>query len=346
MVGTTGVVSAFNYVYVANNKVITRIDYMGETKDISHQYDWITSLAASQSFLFGIYHKDGKDGIFSYDLNTEKFKSILVTYVPMNLIFKEHLRVFDQTYGFYTYTEQLAVIQEKQTIPSSLVQIQTTTPYLTMGCAANENDMYFTYENKVIGSKGTVETIPIEGTIMSIQFYQSFLFIVFISVYNQYSVSQYDMSSNLIVKTIEGGYVSGPPIYTCIYDDSLYISASVNSIIHMETFEIASMKPKEKRLPRTSYPMFELTASNPRFLESTASIDAQTLKQKLQSFTVTTEPAESSQMYYYIWLFIALLYLSLIVLTFMFQENRTLHIVILIALFVSFLVIIKNRVSI
>jgi hypothetical protein len=345
MVGTTGVVENLNYLYVANNKVITRIDNFGMNVNIPHTYDWISSLAANQMFLFGIYKKNDKNGIFSYDLNMKKFKDIVVTYVPMNLIFKDKLIVFDQNYVIYTYKQDFTVIEENQTIPKTIVDIQTNTPYLTMGVAVNKDEVFFTYKNKVIGSNGYVNTVPIDGTIMSIQFYQTFLFILYISVYNQYSFSQYDMSSNLIVKTIEGGYVTGPPIYSCIFDDSLYISASVNYIVEMNQFNLKT-PPKLKTLPKTTYPMFELSASNPLFLPETSTIDTQEVKKKMDSFFVTTEPAETSHMYYYIWFLITILYITLIVLTFLFKENRLLRVLILLSLFVAFLFLIKNRVPI
>jgi hypothetical protein len=92
--------------------------------------------------------------------------------------------------------------------------------------------------------------------------------------------------------------------------------------------------------------MFELSASNPLFLPETSTIDTQEVKKKMDSFFVTTEPAETSHMYYYIWFLITILYITLIVLTFLFKENRLLRVLILLSLFVAFLFLIKNRVPI
>jgi len=343
MTGTTGLASAYNTLYVANNKVITISDQYGTTEDVKHDFDWVTAITASELFLFGIYNKNNTYGIFSLDFASQIIKTINVAFTPVNLIYvNELLVVLDSDFKTYEYARNLSLQTTKAR--DAKVSIENPIKFMTIGLAKNEYVLYYSKDKDVFSEKEKL--FSAEGNILSLQYYDNYLFVIYVSLYNHYSVLQYDLINKKNVKTIEGGYISGPPIYSCIYEDTLYISASTNNKIEMTMFDFPGKKVSEVTRPPTQYSLFELNKINHRFLTEQVNIDTEKIKNMKDTGEVDTTPAKNTLMRYYIWSFICFFIVIVIFLAMFFQENSVLPVLLLSILFIALSFLIKNTIPI
>jgi hypothetical protein len=336
MTGTSGIASAYNKLYVVDNRTILITDTYSNTETVNHDFDWITNIVLTDLYLFGIYSKNNKYGIFSMDLNYHTFKMVTVDYTPVNLTHaNEMIYVFNTQLEFHTYEKNLELRGNKDKIP-----IVTSSPiqFMTVALATHDDIIYCSAE-KDIYAEGK-KLLSLDGDILSMVAYQDFLFIVYNSLYSHYAVIQYDLVKKEQIKTIEGGYISGPPVYSCIYDNQLYISASTNNIIRLDMFTFPMTK--EKTIPRELFPMFEMNRNNPHFLTEQVSISTDKIKTLQETRVQDTTPATNSMLRYYVWVFILLFVIIVIALAFFFRENSVLPVLLLCILFIALSFLIKN----
>jgi hypothetical protein len=345
LVGTTGLTTYQNKVFIVNNKVITVMDQYRKQTDIPHPFEWVSCITAGDNSLFGIYYNDAY-GLFEMDLNTNTFQSVSIDFTPVLLLSldpsKLELVVIDDQSNQYTCDKKLKVTKQGSILKDKVI----TTQFMTFNLAKTEKTTYFSANDTITDMKTDVPLpVKIEGTILSLQYYLTFLFIIYVSDYNHYSVMQYDISNNKVIKTIEGGYISGPPVYTCIYQNYLMISASTNKQIPLNLFEIPLLPPQTSNTYtlKGDYPLFDLPKFQPLFIESPVELDipSNKLKQMNESLVVDTRPAENQLFLSYVWMFIGILVVMVILFMICFKESVVIHRIALLILVVGTLFIIK-----
>ena len=344
MTGTSGIVSINEHLYVVDSKVITVTDSFGFTENINHDFDLIENITASNFYLFGIYKKDTKYGIFSMELNTKTFKVLPIEYTPVNLVFmksSEILYVIDQTLKMYKYQKTL-VLAEVNPLNDKLV-LKESLQFMTIGLASVDTTLYYSYENQVYDLKEPI--ITVKGDILSILSHDGYLYVMYNAIYNYYSIVQYEISTRKMIKEINGGHISGPPIYSCVHNNNIYISASTNNILALNIFNPTKSDGKED-MPKMTYPLFALNKMNHKFLTDEVNIDVEKIKDITNSKVVDTEPAKNSLIRYYIWVFIFLFICTIILLAIFFKENSVLPALLLSILFISLSYLIKNTYTI
>ena len=344
MTGTSGIASAYNKMYVVDNDAILIVDQYNEAERVKHSFDWITNIATSELQLFGIYNKDEKYGLFSMDFTSHRFKMVPLNYTAVNLIYHDQLViVFDNNMGYYCYERNLTLRYDKNPLPKDVSQ--NTVTFMTVGLTKSDENIYYSMDKDIYETGKKL--FSMEGQVLSMIWYKKFLFFAYVSLYNHYSILQYDLLNKKRVKTVEGGYISGPPIYSCIYQDSLYVSASTNNIIDMDEFDFPDEAPSgEEVKPRSIFPMFELNKINHRFLTDEANIDLERLKALQDYGKVETDPAQTSLIRYYIWMCIFLFIGIAVILAITFKENSLYPVILLCTLFIALSFLIKNNIPI
>jgi hypothetical protein len=277
------------------------------------------------------------------DFTSHFFKMIPLNYTAVNLIYHNQLLiVFDSNMDYYCYERNLSLRYDKTVTAKDASQNKLT--FMTIGLTKGDDHIYYSMD-KDIYETGT-KLISMEGQVLSMIWYRKFLFICYVSLYNHYSVLQYDLMNKRRVKTIEGGYISGPPIYSCIYQDYLYVSASTNNMIDMNEFEMPEEQTRDQARPRSIYPMFELNKINHRFIEDESNIDLERLKALQDYGKVETTPAQTSLIRYYIWMCIFLFIGISVILAITFKENSLYPVILLCTLFIALSFLIKNNLPI
>ena len=112
MVGSTGVASDGTNVFVVHNAMIKKLD---STTQLAHGYSWVGAITIHGGKIFGIGQTaNQKDVIFSIPTSLtlakeSDHKKIEVSYVPINLIYTENLKltVIDSTGKIHTYDTNL-----------------------------------------------------------------------------------------------------------------------------------------------------------------------------------------------------------------------------------------------
>jgi hypothetical protein len=337
MTATTGVVSSYNNLYVVDNTKILIVNDYEDILEVPHEFDYITNITVSELYLFGIYKKKDKFGIFSMELTSHFFRMIPVEYTPVNLIYvNRYLIVIDTRFTVYEYENKL-ILRHTNT------DLRVTSPvnFMTIGLAAEGDTLYWSKDKDVYTLKGKV--LSVEGNILSLICYSKHLFVIYNSLYNHYSILQYDLENNKNVKVVDGGHISGPPIYSCIHYHEMYISASTNNKISMNMFNLPGKETNEKNRPRTAYPMFELSKSNPKFLDEEVKLDLEKIKTMREYDIKETDAAKDSLIHYYVWVCIFLFIVVVMILAFIFKENSVYPILLITILFIGLSFIIKNR---
>lgn len=289
MINTTGVTTSINDLYIANNRVITRISSLGEKKNIPHNYDWVGGITSGPHYIFGIYRKDNKDGIFSMKISNEVYKEIQVDYDPVNIVYTELVIVRDKKNRIFVYSSDLALV----TNTPSYSAIEQS--FVSSGFATGVQDVYYSLQNQVWSGRKNVELFKAPGNVFSIVPYLGYLFVVYESGFSEYSILQYDTSKKETVKTLPGGYIAGPQIYSCIYKNELYLSMSVNKKVSLYDFDIPELS---KYVPSGTFSYFDLP--DKLFVEEPTYIDPK-IKEKQETYVLDPKSAESSLWAFYLW---------------------------------------------
>jgi len=331
-VGTTGVATDFNYLYVANNKVISVLDQSGNRTDIPHSYDIIAGMTLGSNTLYGICEQSNKTRLFQMNLETHKFDSIELDYKAVSIFFYKadtsSILVLDSAYKIYTYELNLKVKKSGTEIPLSLTPVR----FMTFGMTQTEDKTYFSTNDKIIDiATFTYAPVTVDGNILTILYYMKFLFIIYVSDYNQYSIIQYDLQKNVMIEKKEGGMITGPPLYACIFNNELIISASTNKKIPMSLFKLPNNESTgayvnkdddpSSKISSNPYRLFDVP-NNPRYIDQKIELQLEEIRTKNQSFVVDTKPAETSLLFSYVWIMVSVVILSIMGWLFYVNENK------------------------
>lgn len=342
MIGTTGVASDGNTLYVANNRVITRIDRVDNKTDIPHSFEFIEYLYVGPRHLCGIYAKDlAKEtyGIFIMELATNLFTNIDVGYYPSIIKSKFIVTgkllivVLDKYYNSYMYDDLLNLEYSLESGPPLPYR---TVDYIITGAVditSANNQLNLVPEDEVLN-----KTFTVDNDIITTLYLANILYIVYKSGYNEYSILGYDLVQRKILKTIFGGH-STIPVYACIHLNSIYISAETNKIIYLSAFDppadvYTSLKP--------TFDLFDNSHQTVQFIDETLNINTAKLKERTDSLIVDTKPVVSSHVYYYVWFIVCIFLLALMILTFFAKEKRVLNIMILLILSVALFFLLRR----
>ena len=86
IVGTTGIASNGQSLFLANNKLLTKIDRLNKKTDMAHPFHRIEDIAVLSNKMAGIYVKDDKYGIFLLNLSSGSFLHFFVKYNPFKVM--------------------------------------------------------------------------------------------------------------------------------------------------------------------------------------------------------------------------------------------------------------------
>lgn len=337
MTATTGVVSSYNNLYIVDNTQILIVNDYGDMQEVRHEFDYITNITANELYIFGIYKRNDKFGLFSMDMMSHFFRMVPVDYTPVNLIYvNQFLIVIDTQFTVYEYEQNLRL-----RLKSSELKDTSPVNFMTIGLAANGDTLYWSKDKDIYTLKG--KELSVEGNVLSLICYSKHLFVIYNSLYNHYSILQYDLEKKKNVKVVDGGHISGPPVYSCIHQDQMYISASTNNLIGMTMFSLPGKVTNTQNRPRSAYPMFELSKSNRKFLDEEVNLDLEKIKTMRDYDIKETDAAKDSLIHYYVWVCIFLFIVVVMILAFIFQENSVYPIILITILFIGLSFIIKNR---
>ena len=339
LVGTTGIASSSDKLYVVDNKVIVILDSYGESEEVKHSFDWITGITLGELFLYGIYSKNDKYGLFSMDLMTHSFKIIEVNYTPVNLFYlNKQITVIGSEFKVYLYERNLVLREGSEPV----LKVDKPVTFMTIGLTGG--DKVYISKDRDVYDMESKKILTAEGTVLNLVYYQKYLFVIYAPapLFNHYSVLQYDLEKKKNVKVVEGGHISGPPVYACIYENDLYISASTNNMIPLNMFDL-DLKTTEVKSKRLIYSMFELNKVNQPFLTDKINIDTEKIKTLRDYGDIDTSPAQNSLIRYYVWIFIFIFILAVMLLAYFFKENSVFPVILLCILFIAISYVIKNR---
>jgi len=331
LIGTTGIASSGDTLFIANNTVITTVKN-DERKDISHGYDRIEDIAVSTGFLAGICVNNEIYGIFLLDLKTFNYtkNSVALPYEPYRILVETNasdnlpkITVLDDHFNKYVYDIYLI---EKEKIPGIKEVIHKNIAEIDYEKGDGQEFFMTTTEIKPGLSE---ERLPInlEGDMLTMQYFLNNLFIVYLSHYNMYSIAQYDTEKKIIVMEKECGYFS-TRIYICIHGPNIYVSSTLNRVIPLSQFRLTKEQLTESK---NAYPLLNTNVS-PNLVEATLDINLPKIKERKQSYAVDTGTADSSLFNYYVWMIIGIVFGILIYVSFMFPASGTINVVLLLIL--------------
>jgi len=343
MVGTTGLATYMNKVYVVNNRSIRVFDQYGSHTDIPQPYDRVSGITLGGGFLYGIYHdlSNETNGLFEMDVETQNFRSVPVEYNPVSIFYLDDsttgIVIMDDTYRYYLCDKRLTSNRSGHILPSDLIPPN----FMTFGMTKSDYTIYFSTNEMIIDMK-SLKPLPlvVSGNILSIQYYLNFLFVIYVSDYNQYSVIQYDPLENKTINTIDGGYISGPPLYSCIYQNYLMISASTNNVISLIQFDIPLLNaPAVTSDMSTPYPLFDLPQVTNHYIEK-VNLDIHEINTLHDTLELDTGPTQKILGLSYLWMFGCFLVIGILILMYLFKESSIarwglLVFVVLVTLFIA-----------
>lgn len=331
MIGTTGVTADSFNLYVANNTNISVIAENGSIADYKHSYQNVTVLSMGQNVLYGIYSNGSAKGLFQMDVTTKIFRSVPVEYNPVFIYGLKNsatdVLVFDDAYQIYRYDASLAIKTRATPLPAQIKPFTYTTFVMTQA----NNTSYYATNDKII-NLDTLEPIPltIPGKIWGLHYYMDNLFIIYLSDYNQYSILQYNPLQQKVVKTVEGGLVSGPPLYSCIYKNNLLVSGTVNKTFPLTLFDLPGLIPNTNTTTNTMtnpnpYPLFELLENTPLYLDENVERKIEEIQTKTMTLEPDLKPAETAYMLTYLWWIVLLVLLGLFLWVVQVKETTMIH---------------------
>ncbi len=329
MVGTTGVANYLNKLYVVNNDSIRVFDSTGKPKDIPFPYDRVSGITMGGNTLFGIYYisSNNANGVFSMDLKSNSFHSVKTVFSPVLIYYiddqSDGIIIMDDTYQYYRCDKKLKLDKPTGAIPNESIP----TEFMTFGLTQTDTNVLFSTDKKIIDLKSSEPlSLVVPGNILSMLYYLDYLFVLYASNYNQFSIIQYDPGLDQIIKTVEGGYLSGPPVYTCIYQNNIYVSASPNQVVSLYNFDIPVFENQLDTQPiQNPYPLFDLPSSDARFIQDTQALPIDSLKTLNETLVLDTRPAEKQLTFSYVWMFFCLTVILVLIALFLFKDPLVLR---------------------
>jgi hypothetical protein len=225
----------------------------------------------------------------------EIYKEILVDYDPVNIVSSVYVIVRDKDNKIYAYSPDMRLIVNT----SSYSAIQQS--FVSSGLASGVEDIYYSLQDRIWSGRQNIEVFKAPGEVYSIVSYLGYLFVVYKAGFTEYAILQYDVAKKKVVKTLPGGYISGPQIYSCIYKNELYLSMTVNKKIPLYDFDIPELS---KYVPSGTFSYFDLP--DKLFVEEPPYIDTK-MKEKQETYVLDPKAAETSLWTFYLWLAICIL---------------------------------------
>jgi len=339
MIGTTGVASDGQTLYVANNKVITRIDRVNNTTDIPHSFEYIEQLHLSPLYLCGIYAKDvSKEvyGIFLMDLSNHQFTNKELTYDPY--IFKT-LQLENRFMAFAIDRSFNGFFYDAGLNESEKISFGFTKPFQTVDIVFVEKKVFTVKDKKIDLIQPNPELdAAITGDILATLYQNQKLYIIYKSSYTEYSILCYDLENKKILKTIYGSHTT-TPVYACIHQHTIYVSSQTNKTFPLTLFDSQTYA---YTYPKPTFSLFDHTTGKIEFIDNALNINTTVLKERKDSLIVDTSPVISSHIYYYVWFFVCIFVLALVVMTFFTSEKRVLNLIILLILAIASFFILRR----
>jgi len=335
MVGTTGVATYMDQLYVVNNNSIRIFDSTGKSKDVSFSYDRVSGITIGGNILFGIYFNDANtndtNGIFAMDLTTQTFRKVEVLFNPVLLYYindkPDGIFLMDDTYHYYRFDKQLK-LGITNVLPKEAIPVNSSVQFMTFGMVQTDTSLFFSTNEKIIDMKMLRPiSLVVPGNILSMNYYLNNLFILYVSNYNQYSILQYDPDLDQAIKTVEGGYITGPPVYSCIYRQNILISASPNNVIPLTKFNIPLLQNQnDQNSIHNPYPLFDLPSSNSNYIQDQIEFPIDQLKSLEDTLVLDTRPAQKQLIFSYLWMFLCVVVILDLIAMFFVQDPILLRI--------------------
>ena len=331
MIGTTGVTTDETNLYIANNTVISVIDSNLRKTDYPHSYGMVKVLTVGPKALYGIYTNGTVKGLFQMNLTTHVFLSTPVQYNPVFIYYLKNsateILVFDDSYQIYRYDASLVLKTGGTPLPSNL----KPNTFITFGMTQANDTSYYATNDKII-DLNTFQYLPLTltGNIWGIHYYLQFLFIIYLSDYNQYSIIQYDPVLKKVVKKVDGENISGPPLYSCIYKNSVLVSTTVNKSYPMSLFSVPGLTSptattNSNTVTGNAYPLFDLIDNTPHYLDEQTVYQMEGIQKRFESLKPDKQPAENAYLSTYLWGSILLILVIMFILVVTVQETTTIH---------------------
>jgi hypothetical protein len=306
--------------YVVNNRVIRIVD-SAKSKDIPLPYDRVSGITLGSNTLFGIYFNQESRGVFAMELKTNAFRQVEVLFNPVLIYFihekSDGILLIDDTYHCYRFDKQLKIGASVGTIPNETIPTQ----FMTFSVVQTDSQLFFAANDQILDMKTLIPiSLKVPGTILSMVYYMNYLFILYVSNYNQFSILQYDPDLDQILKTVDGGYLSGPPVYSCIYKNNILVSASPNQNISLSQFNLPFLNVPLDASMNNPYPLFDLPPSDARYIEDKLPLPIDALKNKVDTLELDTRPAQKQLAFSYLWTFFCLLVILVLIALYFFQD--------------------------
>lgn len=320
MIGTTGIATYMDKLYVVNNKVIRVFD-SAKHKDIPLPYDRVSGITLGSNTLFGIYFNQESQGVFAMDLKTNAFRQVEVLFNPVLLYFinekSDGILLIDDQYHCYRFDKQLKIGASTGVIPNETIPTQ----FMTFSVVQVESQLLFAANDQILDMKTFIPlSLQVPGPILSMMYYMNYLFILYVSNYNQFSILQYDPALDQGFPPVEGGYLSGPPVYSCICKNNILVSASPNQIISLSKFNLPFLNDPLDASMNNPYPLFDLPPSDARYIEDKLPLPIDALKNKVDTLELDTRPAQKQLAFSYLWTFFCLLVILVLIAMYFFQD--------------------------
>jgi hypothetical protein len=320
LIGTTGIATYMDKLYVVNNRVIRVFD-SAKHKDIPLPYDRVSGITLGSNTLFGIYFNQDSQGVFAMDLKTNAFRNVEVLINPVLIYFinkkSDGILLIDDNYQCYRFDKQLKIGEVVKTIPNETMPTQ----FMTFSMVHTDTNLFFGANDQILDMKTFIPlSLKVPGPILSMLYYMNNLFILYVSNYNQFSVLQYDPDLDQILATVDGGYLSGPPVYSCICKNNILVSASPNQIIPLTQFNLPLLNDPSDASMNNPYPLFDLPPSDARYIEDKLPLPIDALKNKVDTLELDTRPAQKQLAFSYLWTFFCLVVILVLIAVVFFQD--------------------------
>jgi hypothetical protein len=231
--------------------------------------------------------------------------------------------LMDDQYQCYQFDKQLKIGAVVKTIPNETIPTQ----FMTFSVVETDAQLLFAANDQILDMKTFIPlSLKVPGSILSMMYYMNYLFILYVSNYNQFSVLQYDPDLDQILTTVEGGYLSGPPVYSCICKNNILVSASPNQIIPLTQFNLPLLNDPSDASMNNPYPLFDLPPSDARYIEDKLPLPIDALKNKVDTLELDTRPAQKQLAFSYLWTFFCLVVILVLIAMVFFQDPFILRI--------------------
>ena len=298
MVGTTGITSDGTTLYIANNKKISFVKDDIKT-DYTHPYKWVGGITVGGGKLYGIcLLTTGEYSLFSMILSERKFVEVAIAYTPVNLIYTAHVGicVADTAGILYSYSDEMVLRN-----PYNFFNLPEL-PYRKVGMTQVDGLPLISLNKGLY--IGPQKIFDLGKEIYSISRDGNKIWFLLEEGLQTYSIKAFNFYNEL-VETIQGGILPENDMYTCVYNNELYISSSVNKKVPLTPQSSNSQEPV---IEGGSPNVFNKHVFN----EYRSTYDPIQMKAKEESIVLEKKPVEKRLSTMYAWVAICMLLLLIL----------------------------------